>query len=207
MSRIVFMGTPEFAVPALDAIVAAPGLGQVVGVYTQPDRPVGRGLEVRQSPVKARALAHGLPVFQPEKLSAPGEFEKLSALAPDVIVVVAFGQILKKNVLDLPRLGCVNIHSSLLPRWRGAAPIQWAILAGDYVQPGSVMNEQTHRTVRIVGFAGGLAALIAWWMQTFAANRSFLVRMLFALFIFIARRSDGAMIGQGCDFRQPHGER
>jgi methionyl-tRNA formyltransferase len=86
---------------------------------------------MRPTPVKAKALELGLPVFQPDRLSAPGEFEKLQALRPDAIVVVAYGQILKQNVLDLPRLGCINIHSSLLPRWRGAAPIQWAILGGD----------------------------------------------------------------------------
>lgn len=126
--RIVFMGTPEFAVPALEAVA---GAHEIVAVYTQPDRPVGRGLEMRASPVKAAALARGLPVFQPEKLSQPGEFERLSALRPDVIVVVAYGQILKRDVLELPRLGCVNIHSSLLPRWRGAAPIHWAVLSGD----------------------------------------------------------------------------
>lgn len=128
MLRVVFMGTPEFAVPALKAIALN---HQVVGVYTQPDRPVGRGLELRPSPVKRKALELGFPVFQPEKLALPGEFEKLAALKPEIIVVVAFGQILKKNVLELPRLGCVNIHSSLLPRWRGAAPIQRALLAGD----------------------------------------------------------------------------
>ena len=126
--RVVFMGTPEFAVGALDAVHAD---SDVVGVYTQPDKPVGRGLEMRFSPVKARALELGLTVVQPEKLSLSGEFEKLQALAPDLIVIVAYGQILRKNVLELPRLGCVNIHSSLLPRWRGAAPIQWAILGGD----------------------------------------------------------------------------
>ena len=128
MLRVVFMGTPEFAVPALKAVQQA---FKVVGVYTQPDRPVGRGLEVKVSPVKAKATEFGIPIFQPEKLSAPGEFEKLQVLQPDIIVVVAFGQILRKNVLELARLGCVNIHSSLLPRWRGAAPIQWAILGGD----------------------------------------------------------------------------
>lgn len=126
--RVVFMGTPEFAVCALEAVHQA---YSVVGVYTQPDKPVGRGLDVKCSPVKMKALQFGLPIFQPSKLSLPEEFSALEALKPDVIVVVAYGQILKKNVLDLPRLGCVNIHSSLLPRWRGAAPIQWAILGGD----------------------------------------------------------------------------
>ena len=128
MLRVVFMGTPEFAVKALDGIARE---HQVLGVYTQPDKPSGRGLGVTASAVKKRTLDLGLPVYQPEKLSLPGEFEKLAALKPDIIVVVAYGQILKKNVLELPRLGCINIHSSLLPRWRGAAPIQWAILGGD----------------------------------------------------------------------------
>lgn len=132
MLRVVFMGTPEFALPALESIHSvSPSELTIVGVYTQPDRPVGRGQSVRFSAMKEKALALGLPVFQPEKLSQPGEFERLQALAPDVIVVVAYGQILKRNVLELPRLGCINIHSSLLPRWRGAAPIQWAILGGD----------------------------------------------------------------------------
>jgi methionyl-tRNA formyltransferase len=129
MARVLFMGTPEFAVPALNAVQAAGHT--IVAVYTQPDRPVGRGLELRASPVKARALELNLPIFQPPKLTLPGEFERLQELQPEIIVVVAFGQILKTNVLQLPRLGCVNIHSSLLPRWRGAAPIQWAILGGD----------------------------------------------------------------------------
>ncbi len=127
--RAVFMGTPDFAVPALEALEKT---CEVAAVYCQPDRPVGRGMELKLPPVKVRALELGLPVFQPEKLSLPGEFERLAALKPDVIAVVAFGQILRQNVLDLPRLGCVNVHSSLLPRWRGAAPIQWAILAGDH---------------------------------------------------------------------------
>lgn len=128
MLKVVFMGTPEFACLALEAVHRE---HRIVGVYTQPDKPVGRGLDLRPTPVKSKALEFGLPIFQPEKLSLPGEFEKLQALAPDVIVVVAYGQILRKNVLELPRLGCVNIHSSLLPRWRGAAPIQWAILGGE----------------------------------------------------------------------------
>ncbi len=137
MLKVVFMGTPEFAVPALEAVHAA---FRVVGVYTQPDKPVGRGQEMRFTPVKKKALEFGLPVFQPEKLSLPGVFEELAALQPDIIVVVAFGQILRTNVLKLPRLGCVNIHSSLLPRWRGAAPIQWAILSGDQESGISTMH-------------------------------------------------------------------
>jgi methionyl-tRNA formyltransferase len=139
MLRVVFMGTPEFAVPALSAIQANPP-NTIVGVYTQPDKPVGRGLDVRASAVKLRALELGLPVYQPAKLSQPGEFEKLQALNPDVIVVAAYGQILRKNVLDLPRLGCINIHSSLLPRWRGASPIQRALLAGDPVTGITTMH-------------------------------------------------------------------
>jgi methionyl-tRNA formyltransferase len=126
--RAVFMGTPEFAVPALEA---AHRLCDIVAVYTQPDRPVGRGLELKAPPVKVKAQELGIPVFQPEKLSQPGEYERLKELAPELLIVVAYGQILRQNVLDLPRLGCVNVHSSILPRWRGAAPIQWAILAGD----------------------------------------------------------------------------
>jgi methionyl-tRNA formyltransferase len=126
--RVVFMGTPEFAVGALEAVHRA---FTIVGVYSQPDRASGRGMAMTAPPVKRKALELALPVFQPEKMNLPGEFERLRALSPDVIVVVAFGQILKQEVLDLPRYGCVNIHSSLLPRWRGAAPIQWAILGGD----------------------------------------------------------------------------
>ena len=126
--RIIFMGTPAFAVPAL---VTLKTHHTIVGVFTQPDRPVGRGQKVRFSPVKEKALELGLPIFQPLKLTDSGIFELLSGLKPDVIVVAAYGQILKSNILNLAPLGCVNIHSSLLPRWRGAAPIQWAILEGD----------------------------------------------------------------------------
>lgn len=126
--RVVFMGTPKFSVPTLHALASH---HDVVGVYTQPDRPVGRGLELSRSPVKHAALELGIPVFQPERLSQPEEWERLKALAPEAIVVVAYGQILRDDVLSLPRLGCINIHASLLPRWRGAAPIQRAVLEGD----------------------------------------------------------------------------
>ncbi len=129
--RVIFMGTPDFSIPPLNAIHAQADEFKVVGVYTQPDRPAGRGKKMQFSAVKKRALELDLAVHQPEKLSNPGEFEKLEALKPDVIVVVAYGQILRQNVLDLPKLGCVNIHGSLLPKWRGAAPIQWAVLNGD----------------------------------------------------------------------------
>jgi methionyl-tRNA formyltransferase len=126
--KTVFMGTPDFALPALEALH---GFTEIAAVYTQPDRPAGRGHALKAPVVKIRALELGLEVRQPERLSLPGEFEKLQALRPDLILVVAYGQLLKQNVLSVPRLGCVNIHSSLLPRWRGAAPIHWAILAGD----------------------------------------------------------------------------
>lgn len=127
-NKIVFMGSPDFAVPALQALAAH---YSIVGVVTQPDRPSGRGLALTPPAVKSAALQLGLPIIQPEKLRAPEAFAQLQAWAPDLIVVSAFGQILRQNVLDLPRLGCLNIHASLLPRHRGAAPIQAAILAGD----------------------------------------------------------------------------
>jgi methionyl-tRNA formyltransferase len=127
-TRIVFMGSPDFAVPALRALVA---VYPVVGVVTQPDRPSGRGMTLTPPPVKVAALEMGIPVIQPEKLRAPEALAQLQAWAPDLIVVAAFGQLLRPNVLDLPRFGCINIHASLLPRHRGAAPIQAAILAGD----------------------------------------------------------------------------
>jgi methionyl-tRNA formyltransferase len=127
--KILFAGTPEFALPSLEMLLASEH--EVVGVYTQPDRPAGRGRKGRQSPVKALALSHGIPVYQPASLKPPDEREKLGAFGPDLIVVVAYGLILPKAVLDLPRLGCVNVHGSLLPRWRGAAPIQRALYAGD----------------------------------------------------------------------------
>ena len=122
------MGTPEFAVPSLEALIA--NGYDVIGVFTQPDRPKGRGGKVQQSPVKECALRHGIPVYQPMKMRLDG-LEPLRALAPDVCVTAAFGQILSQEVLDVPRLGTVNVHASLLPRHRGSAPIQWAILSGD----------------------------------------------------------------------------
>lgn len=128
MTRVVFMGSPDFALPSLRALA---GHYDVVGVVTQPDRASGRGRELKAPPVKTFSLELGIPVIQPEKLKQPEALEQLQAWNPDLIVVVAFGQILKKDVLDLPRFGCVNVHASLLPRWRGAAPINAAILAGD----------------------------------------------------------------------------
>ena len=126
--RIVFAGTPEFALPALRA---AAQRGEVVGVYTQPDRPAGRGRQLNVSPVKVEAIARAIPVYQPENFKAEREREQLRALAPDLMIVVAYGLILPPSVLAIPKLGCWNVHASLLPRWRGAAPIQRAIEAGD----------------------------------------------------------------------------
>jgi methionyl-tRNA formyltransferase len=127
--RIVFAGTPEFSVPVLQALIDA---GQeLVAVYTQPDRPAGRGREPRPSPVKQFALEHGLTIFQPVSLKHEADQQQLQALKPDLMIVVAYGLLLPAAVLSIPRLGCINVHASLLPRWRGAAPIQRAILAGD----------------------------------------------------------------------------
>jgi methionyl-tRNA formyltransferase len=126
---VVFAGTPDFAVPCLEACRAA-GV-EVVAVYTQPDRPAGRGRKLAASPVKAAAVAAGIPVEQPESFKAQADRDRLAAYAPDLMVVVAYGLILPRKVLAIPRLGCWNVHASLLPRWRGAAPIQRAILAGD----------------------------------------------------------------------------
>ncbi len=127
--RLVFAGTPEFAVPALQACFRSDC--EVVAVYTQPDRPAGRGRKLSQSPVKQAALAAGIEVKQPESLRSIDARRELAALAPDLMVVVAYGLILSRSVLAIPRHGCWNVHASLLPRWRGAAPIQRAILAGD----------------------------------------------------------------------------
>lgn len=127
--KIIFAGTPEFAVPALRMLLASEH--QVVAVYTQPDRPAGRGRKLQPGPVKALALSAGIPVFQPENLKAEADIEQLIALDADLLVVVAYGLILSQRVLDIPKLGCINIHGSLLPRWRGAAPINRAIMAGD----------------------------------------------------------------------------
>jgi methionyl-tRNA formyltransferase len=127
--RIVFAGTPEFAVPPLKRLLETSH--EVCAVYTQPDRPAGRGRKLAASPVKQVAEAHGIPVYQPLSLKEPEDQAQLRALEPDLWVVVAYGLILPKATLGIPRLGCVNIHASLLPRWRGAAPIQRAVLAGD----------------------------------------------------------------------------
>jgi methionyl-tRNA formyltransferase len=127
--RTVFMGTPEFALPTLKGLIAA-GV-DLVGVYTQPDRPKGRGKKLAASPVKRLAMEENIPVFQPQKLREPGAVETLRALKPDLIVVVAYGQILPKAVLDIPTHHCINVHASLLPKYRGAAPINKAIIEGE----------------------------------------------------------------------------
>lgn len=127
--KIIFMGTPDFAVSALDALCRDGQ--QVILAVTQPDRQKGRGRKVIQTPVKICAEKWNVPVFQPSRIRDPEAIEKIRQLAPDLIVVAAFGQILPQELLDIPRLGCINIHASLLPRLRGAAPIQWAVINGD----------------------------------------------------------------------------
>lgn len=127
--KIIYAGTPEFAAVALQALIDSPH--QVCAVYTQPDRPAGRGRKLTASPVKQLAQQHGIAVYQPETLKSAGEQAQLAALGADVMVVAAYGLLLPAEVLAIPRLGCLNIHASLLPRWRGAAPIQRAIEAGD----------------------------------------------------------------------------
>jgi methionyl-tRNA formyltransferase len=126
--RAIFFGTPQLAVPSLDALV---GMADVVRVVCQPDRPAGRGMKLRPPPVKERALELGLEVVQPTKVRTPEFAESLRALEADVAVVIAYGRILPRAVLDAPRRGCVNVHASILPRWRGAGPIQWSIVSGD----------------------------------------------------------------------------
>jgi len=137
--RLVFAGTPDFAAAHLRALLAWPGC-EVIAVYTQPDRPAGRGKKLAASPVKQLALEHGLPVYQPLRLRDEAAQAELRALTPDVMVVVAYGLILPAAVLETPRLGCINVHASLLPRWRGAAPIQRAIEAGDTLSGVTIMQ-------------------------------------------------------------------
>ena len=127
--RIVFAGTPDFSVPCLQALLDH-GC-EVPAVYTQPDRPAGRGRKLHASPIKQLAAARGIPVYQPQSLKKAAAQEELAALAPELLVVIAYGLILPQKVLDIPTQGCINVHASLLPRWRGAAPIQRALLAGD----------------------------------------------------------------------------
>ncbi len=136
--KILYAGTPEFAVPALEALLDAGH--EVRAVLTQPDRPAGRGQKLQQSPVKQLALARGIPVLQPQTLRDAAILAELRALGPDLMVVAAYGLILPQAVLDIPTHGCINIHASLLPRWRGAAPIQRAILAGDTTTGITIMQ-------------------------------------------------------------------
>ncbi len=135
--RVVFMGSPEFALPILRALAAH---YPIAGVVTQPDKPAGRGQSLTPPPVKSLALELGLPVIQPRRLRQPEAMEQLRAWAPELVVVAAFGQILRPEALELPRCGCINVHASLLPRWRGAAPIQAALLAGDAQSGTTIMK-------------------------------------------------------------------
>lgn len=136
--RAVFMGTPEFSVGTLDAMCKAGH--EVVAVFTQPDKQKGRGKSVLMTPVKERALELNIPVYQPEKLKEDENYELLKELNPDVIVVVAYGQLITKRILDLPKYGCINVHASLLPKYRGAAPIQWAVIDGEEVSGVTIMK-------------------------------------------------------------------
>lgn len=136
--KVVFMGTPDFAVGALEAIIGAGH--QVTAVATQPDKPKGRGKEVQMSPVKICALSHDIPVFQPVKIKEAEAVEALRAYQADIFVVAAFGQILSEEILAMPKYGCVNIHASLLPKYRGAGPIQWAIINGEKITGVTIMQ-------------------------------------------------------------------
>ena len=127
--RVLFMGTPEFSVPTLEALIASHH--QVIGVVTQPDKPKGRGKEMQETPIKQVALAHGIPVYQPRKAREPEFLDLVRELNPDVAVVIAYGQILSKAFLEIPKYGCINVHASLLPKYRGAGPIQWSVINGE----------------------------------------------------------------------------
>lgn len=139
--RVIFMGTPDFSVGILEEILAAGH--EVVLVVTQPDKPKGRGKAMQYSPVKEAALAHGLEVYQPKKIREAECVEYLRSYQPDIMVVAAFGQILSKEILDMPRYCCLNVHASLLPKYRGAAPIQWAVINGDKVSGVTTMRMDT----------------------------------------------------------------
>ena len=136
--RILFMGTPDFAVPSLEALVAAGH--DVCGVFTQPDKPKNRGMKLQPTPVKVCAQAHGIPVFQPVKLRDGTALAQIQELAPELIVVAAYGRILPDDILAAPPRGCINVHSSLLPKYRGAAPINWAVLNGDSETGVTIMH-------------------------------------------------------------------
>ena len=136
--RILFAGTPDFAAAHLRALIASEH--DIIGVYSQPDRPAGRGKKLQPSPVKQVALEHDIPVYQPLNFKDPAAVEELAALNADVMIVVAYGLILPQSVLDAPKYGCLNVHASILPRWRGAAPIQRCIEAGDMVTGITIMQ-------------------------------------------------------------------
>lgn len=155
--RIIFAGTPDFAVPALQMLLESEH--EVVAVYAQPDRPAGRGRKCQPGPVKSLAVSAGIPVFQPVNLKQEADIAQLKALNADLMVVVAYGLILTQTVLDIPKLGCINIHGSLLPRWRGAAPINRAIMAGDKQTGITIMRvikqldagDMLHKTACTIG--------------------------------------------------------
>ena len=136
--KVVFMGTPDFSVGTLEALVEA-GY-EITGVVTQPDKPKGRGKQMMPTPVKEAAEKHGLPVYQPRRVRDAEAIEEIRKMEPDVIVVVAFGQIIPKEILDMPKYGCINVHASLLPKYRGSAPVQWAVLNGDTETGVSIMQ-------------------------------------------------------------------
>jgi len=160
MLDIIYAGTPEFAVPALQSLLRSEH--RVVAVYTQPDRPAGRGRKIQQSPVKACAREHDLPVCQPTSFSARADVDELCAFNADLMVVAAYGLLLPAAVLSAPRLGCINIHASLLPRWRGASPIQQAILAGDEHSGVTLMKmEQGLDTGAMIALRR--VAVESWW--------------------------------------------
>ena len=155
--KIIFAGTPDFAVPALQMLLDSEH--EVVAVYTQPDRPAGRGRKLQPGPVKSLALSADIPVFQPVNLKEEADIAQLKALNADLMVVVAYGLILSQTILDIPKLGCINIHGSLLPRWRGAAPINRAIMAGDKQTGVTIMRvvkqldagDMLHKAVCVIG--------------------------------------------------------
>ncbi len=147
--KILFMGTPDFAVDTLRVLMDS--RHEVIGVVTQPDRPKGRSGKMQYSPVKDVALEYGIEVYQPEKVRDETFIQELHRMAPDVIVVVAFGQILSKEILELPKYGCLNVHASLLPKFRGAAPIQWAVIDGEKESGVTIQQMEEGRRSRVCG--------------------------------------------------------
>lgn len=160
MLKIIYAGTPEFAVPALESLLQSEH--EVLAVYTQPDRPAGRGRKLLQSPVKACALAHDIPLLQPQSFNDTLELTRLAGFKADLMVVAAYGLLLPVPILETPRLGCINIHASLLPRWRGAAPIQRAILAADKVSGITIMQMDRGLDTGNIMAATSLPILDAW---------------------------------------------